>query len=117
MRSLLLSLMTIGLIIAGTSSALADGPQAQNSAPAAAYLTNAADHGAITPVARYYYGRPAWRGRYGYRAWPGYGYYYLPYYARPRTYTYFYPGYTYGYSYYPFEFYYGGPRVQFGFGF
>jgi hypothetical protein len=116
MRSLLLSLTTVGLMLVSGAPALAGAPHDQQPAQAAAYVTSAPVQAEITPVARFYYGRPAWGGWYGYRARPRYGYYYSPYYAYPYTYS-GYPGYTYGYSYYPYSYYYTGPRVQFGFGF
>ncbi len=120
MRSLLLSLMIIGLLFIGSVPALANGgAQSQNAtATTAAYLSNATGQATVTPVARFYYGAPGWRGWYGYRYWPRYrAYYYSPYYYSNPYYSY-YPGRTYGYTgYYPYDFYYSGPRVQFGFGY
>ena len=119
MRSLLLSLTTIGLVFAGAASALADdGAQSQNAAPTAAYLTNATGQATVTPVARFYYGGPGYRAWYGYRYWPRYRYY--SYYPNDYSYPYMsaYPGWTYGNTgYYPYGFYYSGPRVQFGIGY
>ncbi len=118
MRSLLLSLMIIGLLFACAAPAVAeDGWQSHNRTTTAAYLSNATDQGAIMPVVRYYsyYGGPRW---YGYRYYPRYRAYYSPYYYGYPYRTYVYPGPAYGYSNYPpFDFYYSGPRVRFGFGF
>lgn len=72
MRSLLLSLMIIGLLFACAAPAVAeDGWQSHNRTTTAAYLSNATDQGAIMPVVRYYsyYGGPRW---YGYRYYPRY---------------------------------------------
>ena len=73
MRSLLLSLMIIGLLFVSAAPALADDDaQSQNAtATTAAYLTNATGQATVMPVARFYYGGPGWRGWYGYRTGPG----------------------------------------------
>ena len=118
MRSLLLSLMIIGLLFAFAAPAIAEnGWQSHNQTATATYLPNARADGAVIPVARFYYGAPGWRGSYGYRYYPRYGAYYNPYYysySYPYP-AYVYPGPVYGQSYYPYDFYYSGRRLQFGF--
>jgi hypothetical protein len=119
MRSLLLSLMIIGLSFVNTAPALADDVvQSHNVTTNTAYLNATSDQTAVIPVARYYsyYGGPNW---YAGRVYPRYRNYYYNYPARPYPYrTYVVPGSVYGYSSYaPYDFYYSGPRVRFGFGF
>jgi hypothetical protein len=116
MRSLLLSLMIIGLLFVSAAPANAnDGAQLQRATITHAYLPNATDQGIVTPVARFYYGAPGWRGWYGYNYYPRYRAYYSPYYYSYPYQTYAYPGSTYGYGYYPYNYYYSARRPRLGY--
>ena len=74
---------------------------------------------AVIPVGRYYTNYnddPGWHNT---RYYSRYRPYYYEYSVRPYVYRpYGYPAPVYRYNYYaPFDFYYSGPRVRFGFGF
>jgi hypothetical protein len=114
MRLATITLATLGLMVVGTTFALARERLAN--APAAPYVTTVADQVVATPVRWYGYRPvPAYRypGYYAYRP----GYYWS---GPPRYYDYYvapYPGYP-GY-YYPngFGFQFQGPRRAFSFAF
>jgi hypothetical protein len=110
MRTGLLSLLIIGLLSIGAVSVLGEDRMQSH--------YNASGQAVVTPVVRYhsYYGGPGWYVERGPR------YYNYPYYNYPvpayRYRAYVVPGPVYRYgSYEPFDFYYNGPRVRFGFGF
>jgi hypothetical protein len=118
MRALSVSLIIIGLSFVSAAPAIAENDVPMQNQSAIAYPMISTDQVAVTPVARYYtyYGGPGW---YTERYYPRYRAYYNGYPVRPYPYrTYVVPGPVYGYSNYaPFDFYYSGPRVRFGFGF
>jgi hypothetical protein len=113
MRSLLFSVMIIGLSLTYAAAAFAGEKGQINNMPAAIDSAVVINHANITPVR--WYGYPY---RYGGYYYPRYGAYYGGYPYGYRTYVA--PGYIaepyYGYSYYsPYDFYYSGPRVAFRF--
>ena len=114
MRLTTLTLAMLGLLLVGTTFAVAQERSAN--VPAAPYVVAAADEGVVTPV-RWHAYRPV-PGWYGYYSYPPY-YTYRPryWYGPPRYYEYYAdpsPGY-----YYPngFGFEYHGPRRSFSFDF
>ena len=118
MRCLCLSLLIFGLLSVSTAPVLAENGVQSHDQIAVSNLTNTSDQATVIPVVRYYtyYNNSGW---YGARYYARYRPYYYDYSVRPYPYrTYRYPAPIYRYNYYtPFDFYYSGPRVSFGFGF
>lgn len=126
MKAAILSLLTLGLMSLGATSAFADdGNKADTLSKSLVTPPAATTQNVIQPVQWVYYGGPGVYSGYPRYYWgrPYREYYPDGYRFYPRRYGYYYPGPVYRYDYYPsyagsnIDFYFGGPRrgVYFGF--